>query len=153
MASPARIRPATAGDAEALAELATQLGYPTPPAEIVARLGTIGPGAAVLVACDGANRAVAWGHVELRQTLVEPLSAQVMGLVVADGNRSAGIGRQLLAALEAWAMAHGCRRMLVGTRVTRDRAHRFYGREGYEVLKTSYFLLKPLAPGPDPERS
>ena len=98
----------------------------------------------MLVACDPDDRPLAWGQVELRRTLVEPLSAQVMGLVVADGRRSSGIGRDLLAALERWATERGCRRMLVGTRVTRERAHRFYARAGYEVLKTSYFLVKPL---------
>ncbi len=133
-------------DASALAELATQLGYPTSSQDVADRLATINVDAVVLVTCDDGGRVVAWGQVELRRTLVEPLSAQVMGLVVADGLRSAGIGRDLLAALEGWAVGHGCRRMLVGTRVTRERAHRFYEREGYEVLKTSYFLVKQLAP-------
>lgn len=144
MAPAARIRTAAAADAEALARLATELGYPTTSGEIEERLTTIGPDAAVLVACDERDRVVAWGHVDLRHTLVEPLSAQVMGLVVADGSRSAGIGRELLAALEAWAIARGCRRMVVGTRVTRERAHAFYAREGYAVSKTSYFFVKPL---------
>jgi len=35
--------------------------------------------------------------------------------------------------------------MLVGTRVTRQRAHRFYEREGYAVAKTSHFFEKELA--------
>jgi hypothetical protein len=34
--------------------------------------------------------------------------------------------------------------MVVATRITRERAHRFYAREGYAVNKTSYFLDKPL---------
>lgn len=143
---PGAIRPAATADAASLAELASQLGYPTSAQDVADRLATINRDAVVLVTRDAQDRVVAWGHVELRRTLVEPLSAQVMGLVVADGLRSAGIGRDLLAALEAWAIGHGCRRMLVGTRVTRERAHRFYEREGYEVLKTSYFLVKMLAP-------
>jgi GNAT superfamily N-acetyltransferase len=101
--------------------------------------------AAVLVAADGADRPIGWIHVELKRTLVAPLSAQVMGLVVEDAARSAGIGRELLQAGEAWAAARGCERMLVGTRVTRARAHRFYEREGYAIAKTSYFFEKELA--------
>jgi GNAT superfamily N-acetyltransferase len=50
----------------------------------------------------------------------------------------------LLAAAEAWARARGCKRLVVATRVTREQAHRFYAREGYEVAKTSYFLTKAL---------
>jgi GNAT superfamily N-acetyltransferase len=142
----ATIRAARPADAALLADLAVQLGYPVTTAEIEDRLQSIEEDdAAVLVACDGDDRPLGWAHVELRRTLVEPLSAQVMGLVVADGSRGAGTGRDLLSAMEAWALARGSRRMLVGTRVTRERAHRFYAREGYEVLKTSYFLVKQLA--------
>jgi GNAT superfamily N-acetyltransferase len=100
--------------------------------------------AAVLVAADAADRPLGWIHVELRSTLVAPLCAQVMGLVVDDSVRSRGIGRELLRSAEVWAAARGCRRMLVGTRVTRERAHRFYEREGYAVEKTSYFFGKEL---------
>jgi GNAT superfamily N-acetyltransferase len=97
-----------------------------------------------LVAADGDDRPVGWIHVELRRTLVAPLSAQVMGLVVNEDARSGGIGRELLRSAEAWAAARGCGRMLVGTRVTREGAHRFYQREGYGVEKTSYFFGKEL---------
>jgi hypothetical protein len=34
--------------------------------------------------------------------------------------------------------------MIVGTRVTRERAHRFYQREGYALQKTSHFFDKAL---------
>ena len=114
--------------------------------ELSARLGTVSSNehAAVLVAADADDRPVGWIHVELRRTLVAPLSAQVMGLVVDDAARSGGVGRELLRSAETWAVERGCRRMLVGTRVTRERAHRFYQREGYAVEKTSYFFEKEL---------
>jgi GNAT superfamily N-acetyltransferase len=82
--------------------------------------------------------------VEMRRTLVEPMSALIAGLVIGEGHRSAGAGVLLLTAAEAWARARGCERVVVATRVTRERAHRFYAREGYEVSKTSYFLTKAL---------
>ena len=34
--------------------------------------------------------------------------------------------------------------MVIATRLTRERAHAFYTREGYTVSKTSYFLTKAL---------
>jgi GNAT superfamily N-acetyltransferase len=80
----------------------------------------------------------------LHRSLVEPLSALIMGLVVGEGHRSTRIGARLLDAAERWARAHGCRQMVVATRITRERAHRFYAREGYSVAKTSYFLTKAL---------
>jgi GNAT superfamily N-acetyltransferase len=100
--------------------------------------------AAVLLATDGADRPIGWIHVELKRTLVAALTAQVMGLVVDEGQRGAGIGAELLRAAEAWASEHGCHHMLVGTRVTRERAHRFYLREGYTLQKSSYFFEKAL---------
>jgi GNAT superfamily N-acetyltransferase len=140
------LRPPRSGDAAALAELSGQLGYPVEPADLTERLAAVvaNPDAAVLVAADGADRAIGWIHVELKRSLVAPLSAQVMGLVVDDAARSRGIGRDLLNAAEAWAAERGCRRMLVGTRVTRERAHRFYERAGYAVSKTSYVFEKEL---------
>lgn len=129
-----------------MAALSGQLGYPVGTDELADRLRAVGAQdqAAVLVAADADDRPLGWIHVEMKRTLVAPLSAQVMGLVVEDAARSAGIGRELLRSAEAWAAARGCRRMLVGTRVTRERAHRFYQREGYIVEKTSYLFEKEL---------
>ena len=129
-----------------MAALSGQLGYPVGTDELAERLAALRAveHAAVLVAADAGGRPVGWIHVEMRRTLVAPLTAQVMGLVVDQTIRSGGIGRELLHAAEAWAAARGCRRMLVGTRVTRERAHRFYQREGYAIEKTSYFFGKEL---------
>jgi GNAT superfamily N-acetyltransferase len=129
-----------------LATLSGQLGYPIGTDELAERLRAVGANdqAAVLVAADADDQPLGWIHVEVRRTLVAPLSAQVMGLVVDDAVRSGGIGRDLLRAAEAWAASRGCRRMLEGTRVTRQRAHRFYEREGYTVQKTSYIFEKSL---------
>jgi len=98
----------------------------------------------VIVATDADDVPTGWCHVEMRRTLVEPIGAMILGLVVGEGHQSAGIGAELLGAAEQWARGRGCRRLVVATRITRERAHRFYAREGYEVSKTSYFLTKPL---------
>jgi GNAT superfamily N-acetyltransferase len=141
------IRPATADDAARLAQLATQLGYPTTPRELAARLRAFAalPDAAILVATDADEGPIGWIHVELKASLLAPLVAQVMGLVVDEARRGAGIGAELLNRAEAWATDRGCRELLVATRVTRERAHRFYSRQGYQLLKTSHVFRKELA--------
>jgi GNAT superfamily N-acetyltransferase len=141
------IRPAAADDAARLAQLATQLGYPTTQRELAARLRALDalPDAAILVATDADERPVGWIHVELKASLLAPLAAQVMGLVVDEARRGAGIGAELLSRAEAWATDRGCRELLVATRVTRERAHRFYSRQGYQLLKTSHVFRKELA--------
>jgi GNAT superfamily N-acetyltransferase len=145
VADPIRVRSAGPGDAPALAALAGELGYPSSAEELLGRLAAVHPtDAAVIVSADADDQPTGWCHVELHRSLVEPLSALILGLVVGERHRSTGIGAVLLAAAEGWARARGCQRLVVATRVTRERAHRFYAREGYEVSKTSYFLTKPL---------
>ena len=145
MTDAVRVRPPMPSDAAALAALAGELGYPTSAEVLLGRLAALHPtDAAVLVATDAADVPTGWCHVEMRRTLVEPMSALIVGLVIGEGNRSAGIGSELLAAAERWTRARGCQRLVVATRITRERAHRFYAREGYELNKTSYFLTKVL---------
>jgi GNAT superfamily N-acetyltransferase len=140
-----RLRPPMPTDAPALAALAGELGYPTGPEALLGRLAALHPtDAAVFVSTDADDVPTGWCHVEMRRTLVEPVSALILGLVIEEGHRSGGIGAALLEAAERWARARGCRQLVVATRVTRERAHRFYAREGYEVSKTSYFLTKAL---------
>jgi GNAT superfamily N-acetyltransferase len=140
-----RVRPPLPTDAPALAALAGELGYPTSAEALLGRLAALHPTDAAVMVSTGADDApTGWCHVEMRRTLVEPMGALIVGLVIGEGHRSAGIGAALLAAAEAWARARGCKRLVVATRVTRERAHRFYAREGYEVAKTSYFLTKAL---------
>jgi len=140
-----RVRPPLPTDAPALAALAGELGYATSAEALVGRLAALHPtDAAVMVSTDSDDVPIGWCHVEMRRTLVEPMSALIVGLVIGEGHRSAGIGAGLLAAAEAWARARGCKRLVVATRITRERAHRFYAREGYKVSKTSYFLTKSL---------
>lgn len=139
------VRPMRLDDAATVAELTTQLGYPVEPDELrerVAALLACPDEGALFVADD--DEPIGWIHVERRLTLETSPAVQVMGLVVHEGHRSGGIGRQLLEAGEAWARERGIGRMLVGTRTTRIEAHRFYERQGYTIWKTSYFMQKAL---------
>jgi GNAT superfamily N-acetyltransferase len=141
----------TAADAPAVADLATQLGYPASAADIEARLRRLAAAAdraALLVAVDDADRPIGWAHVELRDQLVALPAAQLMALVVGDGHRDQGVGRDLLRAAEGWATARDCDTLIVATRVTRTDAHRFYRREGYALHKTSHVFEKSLRGAP-----
>jgi len=146
VATTVAIRPPRDADLEAMAAQAGQLGYPVEAGELGARLAAVMAvdDATVLVATDSLDRAIGWLHVELKRTLVAALSAQIMALVVDERARGAGVGRELVASAEAWAVARGCRRLTVATRITRERAHRFYLREGFSLDKTSHVFQKPL---------
>ena len=140
------IRPATVEDAANLADLTGQLGYPTTEVELIERLRRVlaSPHDAVLVAVAGDDRPIGWVHVGRELLLEASDTATLQGLVVDDAHRSAGVGAELLWAAEAWARANGCIRMTVRSRIARERAHRFYEREGYVLEKTSHVFRKPL---------
>lgn len=141
-----RIRPMTAADASLVADLTTQLGYATSPAETTERISILrerpDDHAALVAEEDG--RVIGWVHVAIYTSLESGRVATIGGLIVGEGHRSGGIGAELLTAAEAWARENGAAKMVVRSRVTRERAHRFYEREGYRLLKTSHVFEKPL---------
>jgi GNAT superfamily N-acetyltransferase len=141
-----KIRRAKSGDARRLAELSGQLGYPATPAQMRERLRGIKPASehAVLVAESATDGVIGWLHVSKEPLLEVETRAEVNGLVVAEGQRSAGAGARLVAAAEDWARKHGCKSMSVRSNVIRERAHKFYERNGYEHYKTQKSFRKPL---------
>jgi GNAT superfamily N-acetyltransferase len=141
-----RIRPMTEADAPVVADLTTQLGYPTSPTETTERISVLlaRPDDHAVLVAEEDGRAIAWVHVAIYTSLESGRVATIGGLVVGEGHRSGGIGARLLAAAEEWARENGAAKMVVRSRVTRERAHRFYEREGYAILKTSHVFEKRL---------
>lgn len=142
-----RIRPARADDAAKLAGLTTQLGYPTESKTQAHRLAAVlaRTDDAVMVAADRADGAIGWVHVGRVRMLEREEHAVLHGLVVDEAHRGTGVGAELLAAAEAWAIEQGIRTMLVRSRTTRERAHRFYLQRGYAEVKRSHVFEKRLA--------
>ena len=140
------IRRAKTTDAWRIAELSGQLGYPATADQIRRRLRQIQPASqnAVFVAEAKVAGIIGWLHVSKAALLETDVRAEVNGLVVAAGHRSLGAGAQLLAAAEDWARKHACKGMSVRSNVTRERAHKFYERNGYEHYKTQKSFRKPL---------
>ena len=81
---------------------------------------------------DGEPRALAvW---RLFHTTYCGRRLEVEDLVTAEATRSRGYGKTLLAWLEARARAEGCPTITLHSATHRDRAHRFYFREGFHIL-------------------
>ena len=141
-----KIRPATEADVGPMSELTTQLGYPVDPETLGERLAGVRTRStdAVLVAVDEHDRPIAWVHVALVAMLEASDLAAINGLVVDQGRRSGGVGTSLVAAAEQWACDRGATAILVRSRSTRVRAHRFYERLGYVEVKRSHVFEKPL---------
>ncbi len=126
-------------DAAAVSQLCEQLGYQRGEHAIlewIGRLASVPEAQAAFVACMG-DEVVGWIEVSIEHRLQYPPFALIGGLVVKDGIRGQGIGRQLCACAEAWAWQRPVDTVRVTSRSTRLEAHRFYLRDGYRQVKTS----------------
>ena len=141
-----KIRRARITDAPQLAELSGQLGYPTTAAEITKRMRKLKPASqnALFVAESKSSGVVGWTHVSVTHLVEVGTRAELNGLIVGAGQRSLGAGARLLEAAEDWARKQGCPSMSVRSNVIRDRAHKFYERQGYEHYKTQKAFRKAL---------
>jgi len=141
--SPTVIRAAEENDAASLADLATQLGYPTGGPAMAERLRAIRPAGEVLVA-ERDGRVVAWIYVAELPSILSGPRADILGFIVDEGCRGQGIGRELLAAAEAWARERGLATVVVKSAIHRDRTHDFYRRAGYEDVKQQRVFRKSV---------
>lgn len=135
------------GDAVAVAELVTQLGYERTPEQVqswVDGLGSRPEQAAFVAELEG--KVVAWIDVSLAWHLQSDVFGLIGGLVVRDGLRGAGIGRRLCERAEEWSRSQGAKKIRVTSRSTREAAHRFYLRDGYQQTKISMVFEKALEP-------
>lgn len=143
---PLWIRTAQPEDAEVVASLSEELGYPTDPEVMkrrIERLNTHPEENAVFLACLQ-SRVVGWIHVSILQPLQADAHALIGGLVITNDCRGAGIGASLIARAEEWAKRQGSNKMRVTSRINREAAHRFYLREGYNQTKTSAVFEKNI---------
>lgn len=127
-------------DADAVAALLDELGYPSSVDQAAERIARIGhdPSTLLLVAeLDGELAGLAALHV---QNLIErdDLGCSVAALVVADRFRRLGIGAKLSDAVEAEARARGCESLVLHTAHRRSDAHAFYEALGYEHTGRRY---------------
>ncbi|HVT57097.1 MAG TPA: GNAT family N-acetyltransferase [Thermoanaerobaculia bacterium] len=157
------IRPARLADAAALADLSTQLGYPSSPGATAARLARLlhtaqtaqtappapqSPVAAaadhlVLVAATSAGQVVGWVHLGTTVTLESEPFVELFGLVVDQALRGRKIGERLVLSGLEWAAARGFDQVRVRSNVVRADAHRFYERLGFKVVKTQKVFSRP----------
>jgi ribosomal protein S18 acetylase RimI-like enzyme len=146
MAAP--IRRCRVADAQVVAELATELGYPTTAAEAAARLERLlGQAEDAVFAAEDRGAVVGWLHARETCELEVGPCAEIAGLVVAADRRGQGFGKALVQAALAWARERGLDTLRVSSNVVRQEAHRWYRAAGFEVVKTqAVFQRSTLAP-------
>jgi predicted N-acetyltransferase YhbS len=140
------VRAACKDDAEAIARLAGELGYPSTTAQVVERLRANEGNTrqAAFVAVIQGRGVVGWIHVSQVSTLGSDPRAEITGLVVDPEIRGAGVGSVLVKRGEAWARDRGLTAIGLHSNTIREQAHEFYLRLGYAVTKSQKVFRKTL---------
>jgi RimJ/RimL family protein N-acetyltransferase len=141
------VRRARFADSPVLARLLTDLGYPQDADQTRAQLANwVGdPRGTVLVAeSDGSPAGLIAAHAI--PYLERPGSfARVVALAVDPEHRRSGVGRRLLAAVEAWAKEFGCRDVEITSSRAREDARAFYQAAGFvDLCERAARFKRPL---------
>jgi GNAT superfamily N-acetyltransferase len=131
------VRPCRLSDAQAVADLATELGYPTGAEQAGSRLAwLLGREEDAVFAAELDGAVVGWLHAREVRSLESEPCGEIAGLVVAAPHRGRGFGKALVRAALAWAAERGLPTLRVRSNVVRAEAHSWYRAAGFEVLKT-----------------
>jgi GNAT superfamily N-acetyltransferase len=123
-------------DAEVVATLAGELGYPNETKAIRTRIRAIGESDLLLVAVDAGDKAI--GFIQAHRVCIIEVGfrVEILGLVVSSSSRRSGIARRLIEEAESWAKNIGAEAISVRSNTKRTEAHLFYPALGYKKIKT-----------------
>lgn len=141
------VRRARIVDATRTAELSAMLGYPVRPEIMKQRLERVLAleKHAVFVVEAPSDEVVGWTHAAEQEILEAGCRCEILGLVVAEGQRGRGVGRRLIEAVEQWALARGLNEISVRSNVVRIESHPFYERMGYQRIKTQHAYRRKIS--------
>lgn len=133
------IRAASASDAERLATLLTDEGYPAGPSDLAARIDRYSRSGSHVLVAEAADVVVGFiaFHVIPRFETDERF-VRVIALVVDPGERERGVARLLLAEVERIAIDEGVSFLEVTAGRHRPEARQLFESLGYEATVTSY---------------
>ncbi|WP_211220639.1 GNAT family N-acetyltransferase [Gordonia shandongensis] len=130
-----RIRSVRAADVEMLVELFNDLSYPATADQILSRVSRLlrDDMYRMWVVENGENGldGFAAGHIVFPVEDDQP-AAQLIALVTSEHARGGGLGAELCAAFEEWALSQGAHRAVVNSGSDRLRSHDFYKSRGWE---------------------
>jgi aminoglycoside 6'-N-acetyltransferase I len=102
----------------------------------------------VLVACEGAGTVIGFAEVSLRPYAEGCTTTPVPfleGWYVAPARRGQGVGAALVAAVEAWARARGCRELASDTTLDNEPSAAAHTALGFEEVEQIRCFRKALA--------
>lgn len=132
----------TQQDCEAIAQLTTQLGYPTSSQSVVQRLNQIDSAKNYhTLVIENETSVIAYtGFIELFSSEHDLTFIQVQVFVVDQAYRANGIGSTLMQAIEQFAYEKKIKTIKLnsGNRAEREAAHVFYEKIGFEKISSGF---------------
>ena len=138
-------------DAPRIAELNGELGYAVEAGEMQSRVERLLPRAdhVLFVAEIAPDLVVGWIEGEERDILAIGRVCEIVGLVVGQAHRGAGVARRLVTAVEEWAAGRGLAQVSLRSNIVRPESHAFYEKVGYSRFKTQHAYRKRLRDAED----
>ena len=138
------IRKATRNDTPAIADLMVSLGYPDAATHTEKRVAQLiaHPDEELLVAAKGGKIVGVISIHFIPQLALAGDFCRISYFCVSEDARGEGIGAALEARTVELARARGCDRIEVHSSTRRERAHRFYYRQGY--VESPKYLIKSV---------
>jgi GNAT superfamily N-acetyltransferase len=134
------LRPATVADAERIASLLTDEGYPAGASDIAERLTRFADDRGTVVVADLDGEVLGFVAVaRLPRFEHADWIARVVALVVEAGVRERGLGHLLMEAAETWAAERDCAFVEVTAGHHRPEARHLYESLGYDPTATAYY--------------
>jgi N-acetylglutamate synthase-like GNAT family acetyltransferase len=144
------VRRAKTTDAAGVAALSGILGYPVDRETMQSRLERLGEREEhVVFVAEMNGEVVGWIHGAEHPNLVADRMGEICGLVVAEGQRTSGVGRRLVEAVEQWAGGRNLDQVSVRSNIVRTESHPFYEKVGYSRIKTQHAYRKRLDSRPE----
>jgi GNAT superfamily N-acetyltransferase len=133
------LRPAVDADAERIAAIFTDEGYPAGPSAIVARLARFGGPESEVVVADRGGEVIGFiAFHALPRFEHDDVVVRILALVVDAGARERGLGHVLMAEAEQFARERGAAFVEVTAGRHRPEARHLYESLGYDASVTAY---------------
>ena len=144
-----RIRVATAADIEAWSAMRAELWPEADPDELRAEaLAWDATAGVALLAFDGAGRSAGMAEATLRHDYVNGTESSPVGFLEAwyvdAACRGRGIGRALIAAVDAWTREQGCTELASDALIDNAASHAAHAACGFEETERVVYFRKPL---------
>lgn len=140
-----KIRRCMVSDAKHIYELCRiSLGYDFTEEQVESNVRRLmgSPENLLMVAVDEDDECVGFIHASNHDPVYAPPMKDIMALAIYDDYRHKGIGKQLVAAVEAWAVQTGAHGLRVNSGIEQKSAVVFYKSCGFDYIKTLYNLRK-----------